>query len=414
MKYNILFISPYVPFDKVGHAGGKTHNYYIKKFNSDANFNVKLITFGSDSDKTNIDLDKYNIDYKITYKDSSLFHRLVKLIFYNFSFKFNPFDKNGGMLDYYDKHVIINNLKKLKEDGYKPDVIVLEWTQIVLMLAYIKEIYPYCIYVASEHDVSYLSFYRKYKFESKLLKKFIRFIKYKILKKTELRILKEFNLVLPHNIKDRNMLIKEKIDKSAKIDYIHPYYSSVYNLKPNYSENNIIFFGSMDRVENYESCIWFIENVFNKIIKFDNTFKFFIVGSKPNKKLLEYSSKNIIITGFVEDIKPYFENALCMVAPLILGAGIKVKVLEGMSSGIPVLTNDIGIEGIPAKESKDFILCKDPNDYLSNIIDLSNDKDKAKIIGTNGRKFIDNNFNLESSYEKYRNNILKLLEINKE
>ncbi len=409
MKYRILVISPFVPYDNVGHAGGKIHNYYLKRFNADKNFEIKLITFADLSEKNKIDLKKYKVDSKIFFHNyNNFFYKLKKLLFYNLNGKFNPFEKNLGYIDYYCERMINNYLNNLKKEGYEPEIIILTWTQIVLMLPNIKKIYPSCKCVAIEHDVSYLSLYRKYIIEKNFIRKNIKLIRYRKLKKLEIQRLKSFELVMPLNAKDMELLMDENLNKYTKLDYIYPYFTDLSFVKPCYTENNIIFFGAMYRSENYESCIWFIQNVFNKLVEVDKSFKFYIVGGNPNKKLYKYSNDNIYITGFVEDISLYFNKALCMVVPLLYGAGIKIKVLEGMSSGLPVLTNDIGIEGIPAS-SDDFMYCKNPNDYINNILVLKNDNDRTKNIGNNARNFIKKNFNLDKSYEKYKGNILKLI-----
>ena len=70
----------------------------------------------------------------------------------------------------------------------------------------------------------------------------------------------------------------------------------------------------------------------------------------------------ITVTGFVKEISKYFEQSLCLVAPLVLGAGIKIKVLEAMSAGLPVLTNQIGIEGIPAQNGIHYYYCERPQE----------------------------------------------------
>lgn len=407
MKYKMLIISPLVPYDNVGHAGGKIHNYYLKRFNSDEKFQVKLITFADMCEKPNIDLESYNVDSKIFFNKSGSLYKLKKNILYNFMNKINPYEKNAGFVDYYNKHLIIKYLNKLKKIGYYPDVIILTWTQVVLMINDVKKIYPLSKYIAIEHDVSYLSLYRKYMYEKNSIKKYFRLIKYKRLKKVETETLKNFDCVMPLNIKDMNLLIKENVDKYTKLDYICPYFSDLSFVKPKFEKNNIIFFGAMNRRENYESCIWFIESVFNKLLKIDKSFKFFIVGNKPDKCLDKYSSPNIIITGFVDNVDEYFNKSLCMVAPLIFGAGIKIKVLEGMSSGLPVLTNDIGIEGIPASPNE-FMYCKNGDDYINSILLLKNNTNKAIEIGNNSKHFIRENFNLDKSYEKYRENVLQL------
>lgn len=407
MKYKILVISPFAPYDKIEHAGGKIHNYYLKKFNNDIDFKIKLIAFADLYQRNKIDLDKYKIDYKIFYYSKNFLRRLARLLFYNVSMKINPFDKNGGYLDYHNKSIVIRYLNKLKGEGYKPDVIILPWTQMCLMISDVKKIFAESKYIAIEHDVSYLSLYRKYIYEKNIIMKYFNKVRYEKLKKTEIEKLKEFNLVMTLNTKDINLLKKENLHQYIKLDYICPYFTDLSFIKSNYPKNNIVFFGAMKRKENYESCIWFIENVFNRLLKVDRSFKFFIVGNKPNEKLYKYASENVIITGFVDDISQYFNNALCMVAPLLFGAGIKIKVIEGMSAGLPVLTNDIGIEGIPASED-DFIYCKTEKDYYNNILLLKNDTNKAMEIGNTARSFIRENFNFDKSYKKYKQYILEL------
>ena len=82
----------------------------------------------------------------------------------------------------------------------------------------------------------------------------------------------------------------------------------------------------MSRPENYLSAIWFIDNVM-PLLKSDN-YRFVILGSRPPEELKKRECTKIVITGFVESIVPYFEKSMCMVAPLVLGAGIKVKIIE--------------------------------------------------------------------------------------
>ena len=150
-------------------------------------------------------------------------------------------------------------------------------------------------------------------------------------------------------------------------------------------------------MENYLSALWFIENVMPQL----HNYIFIIIGNKPPKELMEKSSNNIIVTGYVPDIIPYFSDALCIVAPLLLGAGIKIKILEGLSSGIPVLTNTIGIEGIPARKGIDYIECNTAEDYIVNIKKLSNDEDYANYIAQNGQKMINKSFCINDSCQKY-------------
>lgn len=408
MSHKILFISPFVPYDKVGHAGGQIHNYYIKKFQKDNNFEIKLFTFAEEEEVSKIDLKKYNICAEIVVKKNNIIHNIYRKLL-NSPRKINIFVKSAGMIDNYMKIRLLKGLKRLKSEGYIPKVIVLEWTQSIALLDSVKKIYPDTKIISLEHDVSFLGYERLYKMESNLIKRYIRKVKYYNLLKFEIDKLQKSDRILTLNYKDKNLLINHQMDAN-KIDTISPYFNRLIFSDKRSPNKKILFFGAMSRKENYESCIWFIENVFNKLLEIDNEYIFYIVGGNPPQKLLNFKSRNVIVTGFVDSIDEYFMNCMCMVAPLVFGAGIKIKILEGMSSGIPILTNDIGIEGIPAIHNKDYFHCVSPNDYLETILDLTNEKFNIKEISLRSAKMLKNEFNLEQSYNKYRTIINNLID----
>lgn len=108
-----------------------------------------------------------------------------------------------------------------------------------------------------------------------------------------------------------------------------------------------------------------------------------------------------MITGFVNDTLPYFESSMCLVAPLVLGAGIKVKILEAMSSGIPVLTNDIGIEGIPAENGSTYFHCNDAETYNKIIRQLYSGEIDTETVSIKSREFMKQLFDVEGSLRRY-------------
>ena len=404
MAFKMLMISPCIPYDNVGHAGGKVHNYYLKKFHQSKEFKIKLITCSSLDDLKKQDLDRYGIDYKAIIFSRKFITRVIRFIWRKIN-TLNIFDKRGAFIAPYFKKAIMEALKKLKINGYQPDIILMEWTQIVLLISEIKKIYPNSYYIAFEHDVSFLPLKRKLKFY-RGIKKFIKRMHLKNEKKYELYSLQLSNLIITLNTKDKNILINEGISPK-KIHCVSPYYMSMFNVRPNYNSKKLIFFGAMGRIENYLSAIWFIKNVYKEVIKKYPKTTFYIVGGNPPGKLLKYRSNNIIITGFVDRPEEYFKNSSCMICPLLLGGGIKIKVLEGMSAGLPVITNNIGIEGISAQEGIEYLHAETIEEYIRNIIKVFEDPEFAKKIGEAGRNFIKSNYDLNMSSNKYKERILK-------
>ncbi len=400
-KSEILWVSLYAPYDSIGHAGGKIENYYIKKLKNSNLSNIFLISFYKKSQKSLIDLDNYGIRKKLICTD-----RWYKPLI-DIESTLNPYNYYANSLqNFYILH-LKKSLKKYKQRRGIPAIVILQWTQTVLLSDYIKHLFGNIPIIAIEEDVQFLSYERHLNKANNIFEKNFWSIRYKRLKKLEIDRLNIVTKICVNNIKDKILLQENGIDSEKIFTWI-PWFDN-YQIIDNLSQNkDILFYGSMNRPENYLSAIWFIENVFKKI---EHTgYRFIIVGNNPNKKLLKYRSSTVLITGFVDDISKYFEKSMCLVAPLVLGAGIKIKILEAMSAGIPVLTNDIGIEGISAKDRIHYYHCQTPSDYIDSIKELSCQKDLRKKLGTNAKLFIQQNYNLETSYNYFQNIILQMLE----
>lgn len=402
-KIEILWISSCAPNKNVNHAGGHTFNYYFQNFIQDDRFSVRLISFAKSKDRKAIEDALLEIPHKIIYNDEASAFRKIS----NLESQFNIFNKHANLISNYCARSIIKELRILKKQLYEPDVIILEWTNIVVLAEEIKKIFPQSLLVASEHDVTFVGYRRKKDF-FKGLHKYIWNIKFKHEKKIELASLKYCDLILLHNSENIQLLREEGISLE-KMQALVPYYNNLEKIKRTKNTKDILFFGAMNRSENYLSAIWFIKNVLPEIK--DQEVRFVCLGGSPDAKLKSYENEKIIITGFVSSIEPYFENALCFVAPLVLGAGIKVKVLEAMSAGCLVLTNDIGIEGIPAQSMKEYIHCNTPEDYSKVIIDLLKDANKYDVIEKNAKHFITSSFNCDISAQKYKEKLVELLDI---
>ncbi len=393
---NVLYISMALPYEKVMHAGGKTFYYYIKALQDDENYCVSLISkvlSGEEFDKENLSRVSF---FPVKNQKMTLWHPLVAIK--DINSKVNPFCYYGNTLrqSIYDQ--IMMKLKELKN---KPDIIVLEFTEMVLLAPKIRKLFPDVRLLASEHDVSYLGCERKVLNENNLLKRILKTIKYRIRKRNELKALALCDSVMPHNFKDKSLLIKDGVSE-RKIYVLTPFFQKVNcSRKPDYK--TILFYGAMGRSANVDAAIWFIENVLPKIDNKD--VKFIILGSNPQKKLLKYKSENVIITGFVEDIFPYFESCMCMVVPLRDGAGIKVKVLEALSAGIPVLTNEIGIEGIKATDGIEYIYCNKSEDFVSTIQRMINGEIDLVAMCDNEKRLMNKEYDLKKAIDTYKNNL---------
>jgi len=393
----ILYISMMAPYYNVSHAGGKTFYYYLSNIQNDGN-KYTLIAKKLKNEK----IEKKGLEnvsiYLVENKKFELKHILSYVI--DILSKINIFRTYGTTLR---QSIYSGIIKIIKQEELYPDIIILEFTEMVLLAKKLKKFFPETKIIASEHDVSYLGMYRKVNSSAGPLK-IISYIKYKIRKKYELEALSFCDKILPHNEKDKKLLISDGVSE-RKIMVLTPYYDVISKNRES-DGKTIIYYGAMSRQENKEAAIWFVKNVMTRLVDLDITF--FIIGGNPDPEVLSLSSDRVVVTGFVEDPSEYFDKAMCLVAPLFHGAGIKVKILEGLVSGVPVITNEIGIEGIAEKYEDIYIYANTEQEYEDAIRRLYSGKMNSDEISKNLRRYIKEKFDLHKSLLNYRRMIDEL------
>jgi glycosyltransferase involved in cell wall biosynthesis len=98
------------------------------------------------------------------------------------------------------------------------------------------------------------------------------------------------------------------------------------------------------------------------------------------------------VTGFVDDILPYFHQADYFLAPLRIARGVQNKVLQAFACGLPVIATDMGAEGIDYTDGKDILLANTPGKFISQIKGLHNDTELRQKIRTNALTLIRNRY----------------------
>ena len=394
----ILWVSACVPYDKVTHAGGQTENYYVK-YLAKAGYEINIVSLCKFEEQPLLDLEEYGIESNVIVQGNQFYQKVFRECC-RVEKEYNAFQKYAGMLDLRRERVFLKKLKKLANSQYRPDLIILEWTEIVLLIKKIKEIFPSIPIFATEEDVAYLGFRRRMEYETNQLRRKIYSKQYKKLKRLELNALKEADRIITNNPKDRKLLVKDGVDSENLFTW-SPYFNNMRLIERMPNKKMVLFYGAMGRKENYLSVEWFVENVLPNLKDLD--IQFVVLGSNPPERLQKITDKRVKITGFVEDITPYFAEAMCFVSPLVLGAGIKIKILEALSSGVPVLTNEIGIEGINAQDQKDYFYCETAAEYENVIRKIYSDEIDTQEIEKSARNFIEVNYSMEKSAREFLN-----------
>ena len=164
--------------------------------------------------------------------------------------------------------------------------------------------------------------------------------------------------------------------------------------------DGFLFIGS-NHTPNIDAVDNFIENYFSYIVKYNNNIKFHLIGSccnYINKSLVFRFNKNIILHNFLSDsdMKKIFETCRLSIVPLRYGAGMKGKILDSFNYNLPVITCNIGVEGIDVRNGENIILIENNKEYPKFFVKYYNDFDLLNKVSENGSKLFKSKYSVSN------------------
>ncbi len=156
-------------------------------------------------------------------------------------------------------------------------------------------------------------------------------------------------------------------------------------------KDTLIFAGPFKYRANYDAMVWFVGEVFPLILEQIPNTQLIITGDHANLPLP--STKNITLAGHVDDIKSLIASCTVSIAPLLSGGGTRLKILEAMALGVPVVATSKGAEGLNAIDGEHILLADSPAKYTEDIIWLLKDEDFRRQLAKNASFFVRAKYN---------------------
>jgi polysaccharide biosynthesis protein PslH len=153
----------------------------------------------------------------------------------------------------------------------------------------------------------------------------------------------------------------------------------------------ILFTGLMSYYPNQQGIRWFLDKVFPQVLSCFPTARLTIAGARPPRWLLHRASREVIVTGAVPDMRPYFERASVVVVPLMIGGGTRVKILEAQAMQRAVVSTPQGAEGLHVDEST-IMLADSADAFAHCVVRLLSDPQLAARIAQNARRRVENEY----------------------
>ncbi len=152
---------------------------------------------------------------------------------------------------------------------------------------------------------------------------------------------------------------------------------------------DLIFAGKMDYRPNVDAVLWFAEQVWPYIVEKRPLTTWAIVGQKPHERLMGLKEQSgITLTGFVESMQPYWHGAQIAIMPFRIGSGTRLKIIEAMASGTPIVSTPVGAEGFPVTSGQELVLAELAHEMATAVLSLlDNPENRTKLI-LNATEFV--------------------------
>lgn len=161
--------------------------------------------------------------------------------------------------------------------------------------------------------------------------------------------------------------------------------------------HELILATTYDWVHNVDGVVWLIDKVLPLVQREQPAVHLSLLGKNAPERLTSLNRRDVDVKGFVESVVPYFSGAGIYVAPLFVGGGMRIKILEAMAMELPVVATSIAAEGIGATEREGMFLADTPEQFARHIAGLSSQPELAREAGRSARKFVESKFSWRES-----------------
>ena len=159
----------------------------------------------------------------------------------------------------------------------------------------------------------------------------------------------------------------------------------------------ILFFGTLSYYPNHDGLLFFLREVMPLVRRLHPSARLQIVGASPPAELRRFEAPDVTFTGFVDDLRPHIERARVVVAPLRIGGGTRLKILEAMAMAVPVVSTSLGAEGLAVTSGRDVLIADTAETFSAEVVRVLRDDALAAELGDAGRRLVEDRYDWRTS-----------------
>ena len=264
------------------------------------------------------------------------------------------------------------------------DIVHFEWTQ----MAQYAHLAPHIPKLVTEIEVNWAAHHSRVALERNLFRRIRLYYNTLQTLNRELQLCRQVEEVICVTESDANFLAgylpREKLhvlNTGVDTRYFSP--APSHRLEP----DSLVYVGAFRHAPNVDAMLYFHKAVFPLILKPRPNTHLYIVGSSPPALIRNLGDHpNVTVTGFVEDIREYYDRAQVVIVPLRMGVGIRGKILEGWAAGKAMVATSLACLGIRAAHGENILIADDPEKFALWVSSLLRCPEHCLRLGQAGRK----------------------------
>lgn len=238
--------------------------------------------------------------------------------------------------------------------------------------------------VLFQHNVEAMIWKRHYEVQTNPVKKTYLYGQWQKMRRFEKEMCRRFDCVIAVSAEDREQMKHEygaeavfDVPTGVDTEFFRP--SGAVQPKP----HSLVFTGSMDWLPNEDAIRYFVREIMPLIQTKLPDATLTVVGRNPPQALVDLSKEDpsLIITGRVDDVRPYMESAAAYIVPLRIGGGTRLKIFEAMAMEKAVVSTTIGAEGLPLTDGVELLLADEAQTFADAVVKVLSDREYANQLG---------------------------------
>ncbi len=223
---------------------------------------------------------------------------------------------------------------------------------------------------------------------------------WRLLKADEGRWVREFDGVLAVSEEDRVALLEAAgVEREVVVVPIAVDADELPVVSRAPRASHITHIGTMYWPPNIDGMLWFIREIYPSVRARRPEVKFDLIGSRPPQELVALKSEvaGLNVTGYVADLHPFLAQCGVFIVPLRAGGGMRVKILEALARGLPVVTTSLGCEGIAVRHGEHVLIADTPEAFADAVVAVLADPALASRLGVSGRRLIETHYDYRAA-----------------